>query len=78
MPVKPLHKYHYRVVVPYRPALDVRNTDHLPRGTGARYLLCVRGVEPGVLIAKAWCRRMPTTWGYDDVLIDFHKNKQDV
>lgn len=51
----------------YTPALDIRNLDSLPRGTGARYLECVRGPH-GELVAKCWRRVAPANY---EILISF-------
>lgn len=72
-----LKRYHYKQIVGYKPDLDIRNTDHLPRGTGAPYLLCSRGPEGqgNVLIAKRWLRKRPLTLAYGEVLVDFTQQK---
>lgn len=41
----------------YKPSMDIRNLDALPRGTGAPYLLVLKSHEPGVYIAVGWKRR---------------------
>ncbi|HDO36184.1 MAG TPA: hypothetical protein ENH07_07825 [Nitrospirae bacterium] len=52
-------------IIPYTKDLDIRNIDALPRGTGARYIEVVKGVD-GALVAKQW-RRKPIKKG---VLVD--------
>jgi hypothetical protein len=44
--------------VKYTPALNIRNADALPAGTGCKYLICISGPD-GQLVAKQWCRKMP-------------------
>lgn len=51
----------------YSPRLTITNIEALPRGTGARFLECIKGQE-GVLIAKAWRRSEPQAY---EVLVDF-------
>lgn len=48
----------------------LRNLDALPRGTGAPYLLAIRG-EGTDLIAKAWKRKLPTHKSSSEVIIFF-------
>ena len=47
-----------REIIKYSPSLKVTNLDQLPRGTGAKYLECLRGPD-GILIAKQWRRSIP-------------------
>ena len=42
---------------------SIRNLDALPRGTGARYLGCIRGEGRNVLIAKCWVRKLSSLPG---------------
>lgn len=60
--------------IAYTPDLDVRNLDHLPRGVGAPFLLCLKG-EGNTLIAKQWKRKRPKPIPYRHVLIRFEKYK---
>ena len=59
-----------REIIAYTPALDQRltNLTQLSRGTGAKYLECIRG-EGDTLIAKQWRRSIPMQ--RYDVLISF-------
>ncbi len=59
---------------PYSPSLDIRNVATLPAGTGARYLLAIKG-EDGSLIAKQWKRTAPRSISAIEVLIDFGGRK---
>lgn len=54
--------------------LSIRNVDQLSGGTGARYLLAVRG-EGDALIAKQWKRRPPRNLASNEVLVDFEPGK---
>jgi hypothetical protein len=46
--------------IDYAPEMDhyIRNAANLPRGTGARYLLCLY-VSETELVAKSWHRKFP-------------------
>ena len=57
--------------ITYSPALDIRNTESLPKGFGCRYLEAMTAHIPGVLIAMRWRRRPPATLEDGRVLIDF-------
>lgn len=50
----------------------LRNVSELPHGTGARYLLAIRG-EGTDLVAQAWKRTAPSVLKPSEVLIDFAK-----
>ena len=56
--------------IPYRPDLDVRNVDQLARGTGARYLIALRG-QGDEYVASRWARRLPGSLETGEVAIDF-------
>lgn len=47
------------MILAYRPEMDIRNTDSIPCGGGCRYLEVLKGLDPGVYIAKAWKRKIP-------------------
>lgn len=59
--------YTHGSIVEYRPTMDIRNLQSIPRGTGCRYLECIRAHTPGVLIAAQWRRTAPASF---DVLVD--------
>lgn len=56
-------------VRPYGADMDIRNVEALPKGTGARYLLAIKGLKDEV-VAKAWKRKPPENIGPNEVLID--------
>ena len=56
--------------IAYANDLDIRNLDALPRGTGAKYLLTIRG-EGTALIAKEWRRVEPKALLLNEVLVTF-------
>lgn len=58
------------MIIPYSRDMDIRNTDQLPRGTGGKYLLCIKGLE-GELIASHWKRKKPAKMSKQEVLIVF-------
>ncbi len=60
------------ITLPYTRDLErrLRNLSSLPRGTGGKFLLCVRG-EGDALVAKRWCRVMPKRLGAGEVLVAF-------
>lgn len=58
-------------LIEYSPALDIRNLDALPRGTGAGYLEVLTSHEPGVLIAVRWRRKAPASLPTDHALVAF-------
>lgn len=60
-------------IIQYKPSLKVVNLDHLPRGTGARYLEVMRA-HNGDLVAVGWRhsqKGIPS--GHD--LIDFKRRQ---
>lgn len=58
-------------ILPYDRSLVIRNTDSLPRGTGARFLECLTTHRTGELVAAAWRRKAPATLAVGRVLVDF-------
>ena len=54
--------------IPYSKDLDIRNVEALPRGTGAKYLVTLKG-QGDELIAKKWARVKPTSLSPDEVLV---------
>lgn len=48
----------------------VRNLDALSRGTGCKYLLCIRG-QGDELVAKAWKRKLPLAVNQTEVVLEF-------
>ena len=44
-------------IVKYTPKLKIVNTEQLPRGTGAKFLLAL--VQGDVFIAHSWKRSLP-------------------
>ena len=57
-------------IIPFTFALEdarLRNTEQLSKGTGARYLECIRG-QGEELVAKQWRRKIPKSY---QVLVDF-------
>jgi hypothetical protein len=57
-------------IIQYSKAMKITNTAHLSRGTGAKYLLVIKG-EDDVLIAKAWKRTLPKRIKSTEILIKF-------
>jgi len=55
--------------ISYTPSLDIRNIDALPRGTGARYLVTIRG-QGEELVASRWARVIPKRLKANEVLVD--------
>lgn len=47
-----------REIIDYSPELKIVNTEQLPKGVGAKYLECIRGLN-GVLVAKQWRKNVP-------------------
>jgi len=56
-------------VIPYNRDLDIRNVESLPRGTGARYLIVIRG-QGDELVAKQWARVFPSKLDKGDIVVD--------
>lgn len=56
--------------VKYTPDLKVANIEALPAGLGCRYLIAIEA-HTGILIAKAWKRKQPTSLKPGEVLITF-------
>jgi hypothetical protein len=56
--------------IKYSSELDIRNVASLPKGTGCRYLLCIRG-ESNEYIAKQWKRSRPNKVTKLEVVIEF-------
>lgn len=54
----------------HRDTLDIRNLDALPAGTGAKYLLTIKG-QRDALIAKQWKRKRPSKLQSNEVLVCF-------
>lgn len=52
------------------PDLKVINLEFMPRGTGAKFLLTIKG-QDGELVAKAWKRVAPKSLKPHEVLIRF-------
>lgn len=71
--------------IDYTPQLDIRDTDKLPRGTGAGFLLC-EYAEPGAVsshetfYAVSWHRSYSAAmkrrekYGWDAVIVKFRKD----
>lgn len=61
-------------VIPYSKEVEsrLRNVGALPHGTGARFLLTIRG-EGNELVAREWRRTAPVSIKPTEVLIDFVK-----
>ena len=57
-------------IIPYSKDLKITNTDSMPKGVGARYILAVKG-ENGELVAKQWKRDIPKQMSNVEVLVDF-------
>jgi len=55
--------------IPYSRDLDIRNVEALPKGTGAKYLVTLKG-QGDELIAKKWARVKPKSLLPDEVLIE--------
>ena len=59
----------YLQVIENTKELRIVNTEQLPRGTGAKYLLALRDDLHGVLIAHSWKRTAPKSIPADYVLV---------
>lgn len=57
-------------IVPYSKDLDIRNMAAMSKGTGCKYLLCIKG-ENGEYIAKQWKRSPPDKLPRSEFLISF-------
>ena len=62
--------------IDFTPEVDKRlkNVSALPRGLGAKFLLCIAG-EGSDLIAKQWLRKRPQALAPNNVLLCFKKDK---
>lgn len=58
------------MIIKYNAKLDIRNTDQLPKGSGAKYLLCIKGIDKE-LIASQWKRKKPSRLGKQEILVAF-------
>lgn len=58
-------------IIKYTPALDIRNISQLPRGTGAKYLIVIKGPSSDIFIAKRWARKKPKKLSSQELLISF-------
>jgi hypothetical protein len=64
------------MILPYNKDMNIVNLEALARGTGARYLECIEGLQtrPGaavttrIYVAKQWRRKIPKEYA---ILIDF-------
>ena len=45
-------------IIPHTKELDIRNIDAIPKGTGARYLEVIKGLD-GEFVATQWRRKLP-------------------
>lgn len=68
-PVSPASATRQPEVVPYSRALDIRNIDALPRGTGAKFLVAIRG-QGDEFVASRWARVAPKRLKPREVLIE--------
>tara|TARA_Y100001951_G_scaffold69743_1_gene56606 strand:+ start:586 stop:774 length:189 start_codon:yes stop_codon:yes gene_type:complete len=57
-------------IINYTLKLDIRNTESLPAGIGAKYLEVISGLN-GAMIAKQWRRKIPTNATSDQMFIAF-------
>ena len=57
--------------IKYNKSLIIRNTEHLPRGLGLPYLLCIEG-QGGELVAKQWKRKKPKKMSSIETLVCFN------
>ena len=55
--------------IPYSRDLDIRNVEALPKGTGAKYLVTLKG-QGDELIAKQWAKVKPSSLKPDEILVD--------
>ena len=65
-------KFRKNRIIKYDKSLDIRNISSLPVGTGAKYLLVIRG-QGNEYVAKAWHRKKPKKLGLGEMLIKFGK-----
>lgn len=63
-------------MIPYTNSLKITNLEALGRGTGAKYLLAIRG-EDGAFVAKQWKRNPPNKLRSGEVLIDMGGSKKE-
>jgi len=63
-------------IIEYNNKLDIRNIQALPKGTGANFLIAIRG-KGSDFVAKKWSRVMPSKLEYGEVVIKMpvKKNK---
>ena len=61
-------EYWWPIVLLYRPNLRIRNLEHLPHGTGCRFLEVMRGKD-GDFIAVGWRRKAECA--DDRLLVEF-------
>ena len=61
-------------LIPYSPSLKIRNFNALPRGTGASFLVAIRG-QGDELVAKQWKRTEPETLEPGEVLVVFPRKE---
>lgn len=57
-------------VINYSNKLVIKNTESLPAGTGAKFLIVIDGLN-GEYIAKQWKRTKPDTLKPNETLIQF-------
>jgi hypothetical protein len=63
------------MIITFNPGMRITNTQHLPRGTGARFLEVMEPHEPGLpLIAVAWRRSKPAKLPTNHHLVEFVKS----
>ncbi len=56
-------------VIPYTPQLVIKNIETLAKGTGAKYLIAIKG-QGEELVAKRWARVIPEKLGVGEIVVD--------
>lgn len=52
----------------------IKNIESLPRGTGAKFLICIHG-EGTDLVAKRWAKKMPKALANNEAVVTFDETK---
>jgi N12 class adenine-specific DNA methylase len=71
MPKEPFPGGESYETIPYTKDLNITNLDQLPKGSGAPFLLAVKG-EGDQLVAKQWKRAKPKALEANEVMIDMN------
>lgn len=61
-----------RKIIDYHPGLRITNTEQLPRGTGAKFLLVIESPHDGEYAAERWLRKMPSSIPPSKAVVRMH------